>query len=94
MKITSDKPLGRSVQSSLYEDVFQQLNPVSNCIVLDTPKETNKVALALNAWAKKHSPGTKVISTKKYQKDGKPRVWLIYPDAPKSVIRGNFPKNV
>ena len=95
MKITNDKPEGRSVTQSRYHDTFVQLTPDRNCIVCEDAKEVNRIAQALENWAKKHAPkGCKVITQVRYKTDGKPRCWLVWPaDAipPKTAVRGNFP---
>jgi hypothetical protein len=93
MKITSDQPAGRAAQRSVYADIFSRLTPQANCLVLDTPKDTGKISQALASWAKHHAPDAKVTSTKAYPKDGKPRVWLIWPERPQTHIRGNFPRS-
>ena len=95
MKITNDKPEGRSSVRSRYHDTFSQLTPDNNCLVCDDWKEANRVGQALENWAKKNSPkGCKVVTQKSYKTDGKPRCWLVWPaDAipPKTALRGNFP---
>jgi len=96
MKITNDRPTGKAAQSSRYHAIFSQLTPENNCLICEDEKEVNRVSQALDAWAQKHvSPKAKVISTKRYPKDGKPRCWLIWPEdatPAKTAIRGNFPR--
>ena len=94
MKITNDKPVGRSAQASRYHSTFVQLSPEKNCIVFDDQKQMESTSQALETWVKKHVPGGKVTTTKRYPADGKPRCWLIYPHQPKTAVRGNFPKVV
>ena len=95
MKITNDKPTGKTVQSSRYQSLFAQLTPEKNCIVFEDIKEMSKVSQALDAWAQRHVKGGKVTTTKSYPVDGKPRCWLTWPEnaiPAKTAIRGNFPK--
>ena len=93
MKITSDKFEGKAAQSSRYHEIFSKLSPASNCIVFEDEKEMAKVSQALETWGKRHiGKGCKVVTTKKYPKDGFPRCWLIWPEEVKTAIRGNFPK--
>ena len=76
-----------------YDAIFEQLTPTQNCIVLDDEKTSNSVAQSLEDWAKKKGlKGCKVKTTKAYPGDKKPRVWLVFPEPPKTQIRGNFPK--
>jgi len=91
MKITNDPIMGRAAKLGQYEALFQQLSPKANCIVSDDYKEIDRVAQALEGWAKKHVPGAKVRTTKAYPVDGKPRCWLVYPEQPNTKIRGNWP---
>ena len=96
--ITSDPVIQRqgNAQPGQYDSLFQQLTPENNCIILNDQKEANKLAQALEDWAKKRKMiGMKVRTTKAYPTDKKPRIWLIYPlvsEKPKTEIRGNFPK--
>lgn len=93
MKITSDKPAGKVAQTSRYHEAFSKLTPEKNCIVCDDMKEMGRVSQALEGWAKKNiGKDVKVVTTKRYPSDGKPRCWLIWTEAPKTTIRGNFPK--
>lgn len=93
MKITSDKFQGKAAQMSIYHKTFLKLTPEANCIVCEDEKEMGRVSQALDAWARKHiGDKAKVVTTKKYPSDGKPRCWLVWPEAPKTTIRGNFPK--
>ena len=92
MKITNDKPVGKSAQMSRYAQLFAQLTPEQNCIVFDDQKEMERVSQALDAWAQRNIKGAKVTTTKRYPADGKPRCWLIYPHQPKTAVRGNFPR--
>ena len=96
--ITSDPVIQRQgcAQPGQYDSLFDQLTPEKNCIILNDAKEANKIAQALEDWAKKRKMiGAKVKTTKAYPTDKKPRCWLVYPPAPekpKTQIRGNFPK--
>ena len=96
--ITSDPVIQRqgNAQPGQYDSLFDQLTPTNNCIILDDHKHVNKLAQALEDWAKKRKmAGIKVRTTKSYPTDKKPRIWLIYHQAvelPKTKIRGNFPK--
>jgi len=96
--ISSDPVIQRGGNSEpgIYDELFSQLTPEKNCIVLDDWRHTNKIGQALEDWAKKHKMiGVKVKTTKAYPGDQKPRIWLVYPPAvepPKTSIRGNFPK--
>ena len=96
--ITSDPVIQRQgcAQPGQYDSLFDQLTPEKNCIILNNAKEANKIAQALEDWAKKRKMiGAKVKTTKAYPTDKKPRIWLVYPPAPekpKTQIRGNFPK--
>jgi len=93
MKITSDKITGKAAQTSVYHQLFSQLKPEANCIVFDTVAEMNRVSQALEGWARKHvGKGCRIVTTKRHPSDGKPRCWLIYPEDPKTTIRGHFPK--
>jgi hypothetical protein len=92
MKITSDPILQRgSTKPCKDAEIFEQLTEKNNCIVLDNASEVNKVSQRLETWAKKHRPGCKVKTTSAYATDGKPRMWLVFPEAPKTAIRGPFP---
>lgn len=84
MKITSEKPSGRSIQKSRYEEAFVQLTPEKNCISgLVDEKDANKIAQALENWAKKNiGTGIRVTTTKSHASDKKPRVWLWWPKQP------------
>ena len=96
--ITSDPVIQRqgNAQPGQYDSLFDQLTPTNNCIILDDHKHVNKLAQALEDWAKKRKIiGAKVKTTKAYPTDKKPRIWLVFPPAPekpKTQIRGNFPK--
>lgn len=81
MKITAEKPTGRSYQKSRYHETFSKLTPESNCIAgLDNEKECNKIAQALENWAKKQiGAGIRVTTTKAHPSDKKPRIWLWWP---------------
>ena len=96
IRITSDKPVGRTATRSRYEDLFRQLTPEANCLVFDDWKACNRVAQALETWSRRHiHKDCRVISTKAYPADGKPRCWLAYPAAalpPATVHRGHWPK--
>ena len=84
MKITAEKPTGRSATKSRYHDVFSKLTQESNCIAgLDDEKECNKIAQALENWAKKNiGKGCRVTTQKSHPNDGKPRIWLWWPMQP------------
>lgn len=96
--ITSDPVIQRQgyAQPGQYDSLFDQLTPEKNCIILNDAKEANKIAQALEDWAKKRKVvGAKVKTTKAYPTDKKPRCWLVFPPVapvPKTQIRGNFPK--
>jgi hypothetical protein len=95
MKITDDKPAGRTAARSQYHEVFAQLTPEKNCLKFDTFKEMSRVAQSLEDWAHKYvDKGCKVITTRAHPKDGLPRCWLIWPTAPKTALRGPFPARV
>ena len=96
MKITSDPIIKRGTLTgkSKYAELFESLTPQNNCIAAACPEDIEAfkgLGHALSQWAKKRHPGAKVASTKAY-KDGYPRVWLVFPEPPKTQIRGNFPK--
>lgn len=92
MKITNDKPTGKSTQSSIYHELFSQLTPENNCIVFDDMQALGRVSQALDAWAKRYIRlNTRIVTTKSFPADGKPRCWLIWPEPTKTQIRGNFP---
>lgn len=96
--ISSDPLIQRGGNSEpgVYDPLFEQLTPESNCIVLDDWRHTKKVGQALKDWLKKRKmTGFKVRTTKAYPNDKKPRIWLVYPPvvpAPKTEIRGKIPK--
>lgn len=93
MKITNDPMLGRPAAQSQYDAIFAKLTPEANCLVCEDWKEANRVSQALDSWAKKNiDKACKVRSTRRYKADGLPRVWLIWPEQAKSVVRGNWPK--
>lgn len=94
--LTNDPIVGRSVNDvSKYQPIFDGLSPAKPCVVFDDVKDAERFKQRLDLWAEKHVKGAKVRSTKKYPADGKPRVWLVYPQPEqpaKTAIRGNFPK--
>ena len=100
MKITNDKPAGRSASKSRYDDIFTKLTQEKNCIAgLTDAKDCNKVAHALENWAKKNiGQGCRVTTCGKYPTDQKPRIWLWWPMQPNTkaepvtAIRGPWPK--
>ena len=92
--ITSD-PIeqynGRGVPG-FYDAEFRKLTPESNCMVFDDFAVMEKVAQALDGYIKRMKlTGCKVKTTKSYPSDGKPRCWLVYPEGPRTQIRGPFP---
>lgn len=96
MKITSDPIIKRGTVTgkSKYAALFESLTPENNCIAATCSEDVEAfkgIGHALNQWSQKHRPGTKVASTKAYS-DGFPRVWLVFPEPPKTTLRGNFPK--
>ena len=94
LTITNDKLLDhRNLAETKYMDVFRSLTREKNCIVIESGTTMKAVASALRHWVKMHHPhdGYKVRSIQKYHFDGKSRVWLIYPSAPRTEIRGPFP---
>lgn len=96
MKITNDPISTRAAQVGQYEPFFAKLSPENNCIAFDDKKEMERVAQALDKWCKRHiHKSAKVKTTARYDKDGKPRCWLIYPEEAipaKTAVRGNFPR--
>lgn len=75
-----------------YDAIFRKLTPESNCIVFDDFAEMERVAQALERYIKQAKiSGAKVRTTKAYPSDGKPRCWLVYPENPRTTIRGPFP---
>lgn len=96
MKITNDPIHCKAAIESQYAELFRQLTPESNCIVFETKAEMDRVSQALDGWSRRFlGKGTKVRTTARYVTDGKPRCWLVFPEAatpPKTVVRGNFPK--
>lgn len=94
--ITNDPILGKSpTEPSKYQPIFDSLSPENPCVVFDDPREAANFKQRLDLLAEKHVKGAKVRSTQKYPADGKPRVWLVYPQPeqpPKTAVRGNFPK--
>ena len=96
MKITSDPIIRRGTVTgkSKHADLFEALTPENNCIAATNQDEAEQMRTMphmLAQWAKRHRPGCRVASTKAYT-DGFPRVWLVFPEQPKTTIRGNFPK--
>ena len=95
LTITSDKPLDhRNLAETKYIEIFRSLTREKNCIVIEPGSVTRKaVASALRNWITVHHPqdGYKVRSVHQYHTDGKPRVWLVYPENPRTTIRGPFP---
>lgn len=96
MKITNDPIIRRGslTGKSKYAELFESLTPENNCIAATTEEEAQAfkgMGHMLAQWARRHRPGTKVASTKAYT-DGFPRVWLVFPEPPKTQIRGNLPK--
>lgn len=94
--LTNDPILGRSVNdASKYQAIFDAIRPAKPCVVFDDPKDAANFKQRLEVWAERNVKGAKVRSSMKYPEDGKPRVWLVYPQPEKPVqtaIRGNFPK--
>lgn len=96
LTITNDKPMDhRQLAETKYIETFRQLTREKNCIVIGGGTTMKAVASALRHWVSVHhqDEGYKVRSVQKYHKDGKPRVWLVYPAQPavKTTIRGPFP---
>jgi len=94
--LTNDPILGKSpTEPSKYQPIFDSLSPAKPCVVFDDPKDAANFKQRLEVWAERNVKGAKVRSSMKYPEDGKPRVWLVYPQPEKPVqtaIRGNFPK--
>jgi hypothetical protein len=94
--LTNDPIVGRSVNdASKYQPIFDALIPANPCVVFDDIKDAERFKQRLDVWAEKHVKGSKARSTIKYPGDGKPRVWLVYPQTAQPVktsIRGPFPK--
>ena len=75
-----------------YDEIFRKLTPEANCLVFDDFAEMEKVAQAMGGWIKRVKlKGGKVKTTKAYPADNKPRCWLVYPEGPRTQIRGPFP---
>ena len=94
--ITNDELVQRPgyTPNGKYDEIFAQLTPEQNCIVLEDAKDLNRVSGALIDYAKRRKiVGAKVKTTKAYHTDGKPRLWLVFPPEVKTTIRGNFPKS-
>lgn len=94
--ITSDPIQQRPgyMPNGKYDEIFDQLTPEQNCIVLDDPAIVNRICGALTDYIKRRRiSGGKAKGTIRYAEDGKPRVWLVYPTSPavKTTIRGPFP---
>ena len=93
---TNDPIVGKlTTEPSKYQPIFDGLSPAKPCVVFDDVKDAKRFKQRLDLWAEKHVKGVKVRSTMKYPGDGKPRVWLVYPQPeqpPKTAVRGNFPK--
>ena len=84
MKITNEKPEGRSVPKSRYHETFSKLTRENNCISgLEDVRMCNKIAQALEAWAERNiGEGCRVTTTKSQKVDKKPRIWLWWPMQP------------
>jgi hypothetical protein len=73
--ITNDELVQRPgyTPNGKYDEIFAQLTPEQNCIVLEDAKDLNKVSGALIDYAKRRKiAGAKVKTTKAYHTDGKP----------------------
>jgi hypothetical protein len=92
MKISNDPIIQRGgITPSKNAAVFAQLTPENNCLILEDKKHVDNISQQLEYWVKRHKPGCKVRTTSAYPVDGKPRVWLVFPEPVKTTIRGNFP---
>ncbi len=89
---SSDPIVGKSsAEPSKYQPIIDGLTPEANCVVFDDTKDAANFKQRLEVWASKTIPGAKVRSTMRYPTDGKPRVWLVFPEPVKTTIRGPFP---
>jgi hypothetical protein len=93
MKITNDPVIQRGgMKPGVNTAIFEKLTPENNCLVLDDKAKLGSISQQLEDWAKRRIPGCKVRTTGHYPTDGKPRVWLVYPEPVKTTIRGPFPQ--
>lgn len=95
-RFTNDPIVGKSpTEPSKYQSIFDSLSPAKPCVVFDDPKDAANFKQRLEVWIERHCKGAKARSTIKYPADGKPRVWIVYPQTAqpvKTAIRGPFPK--
>lgn len=76
LTIASDPlPEGRTKITNKYHDVFSKMQ-YGQCLICE-PEDAQRVSKAMRTWLDKEGKAGQVRSAKRYEKDGKGRVWLM-----------------
>ena len=79
LSVTARPWMGRPLQATKYDELFEQLSPAHNCIEgMVGKKQLDRVSTALAKWVKRRGINARVRTCSKHPTDGKACCWLQY----------------